>query len=70
MKAYDYILLSKIQNLTYPELRCNNCSPGFIAYLESLGHDVNQEWRIDDEKYSNKNITLPRARRDSDLTDS
>jgi len=70
MKAYDYLLLSKIHNLAYSELRCNECSQGFIAYLESLGYDTNQEWRIDDEKYSNKNITLSGTRRDSDFTDS
>ena len=69
MKAYDYILLSKVHNLSYSEMRCNNCSPGFIAYLESLGHDVNQEWRITDE-YTKKSITFSRDRGDSDLTDS
>ena len=69
MKAYDYILLSKIHNLTYPELRCNNCSPEFLAYLESLGHDVNQEWRITDE-YTKKSITFSRDRHNSDFADS
>ena len=69
MKAYDYILLSKVHNLSYSEMRCNNCTPEFLAYLESLGYDTNQEWRITDE-YTKKDINFPRNRRSSDLTDS
>ena len=69
MKPYDYILLSKVHNLSYSEMRCNNCTPEFLAYLESLGYDTNQEWRITDE-YTKKDINFPRNRRSSDLTDS
>ena len=69
MKPYDYILLSKVHNLSYSEMRCNNCPPEFLAYLESLGYDTNQEWRITDE-YTKKDINFPRNRRSSDLTDS
>ena len=69
MKPYDYILLSKVHNLSYSEMRCNNCTPEFLAYLESLGYDTNQEWRITDE-YTKKDINFPRKRRSSDLTDS
>ena len=69
MKAYDYILLSKVHNLSYSEMRCNNCTPEFLAHLESLGYDINQEWRIDDDD-TKKDTTLSRHRSDSNFTDS
>lgn len=67
MHLYDFILLSKLHNLSYAEMRCNNCTPGFLAYLQAQGYDINNERSND---HARKNITFSRDRHNSDFADS
>ena len=66
MHLYDFILLSKVHNLSYSEMRCNNCTVEFLNYLESKGYDTNQR----SNSHVRKNITFSRDRSDSNRIDS
>lgn len=66
MHLYDFILLSKVHNLSYSEMRCNNCTVGFLNYLESKEYNINQR----SDSHVRKNITFSRGRSDNNRIDS
>jgi hypothetical protein len=68
MHLYDFILLSKVHNLSYSELRCTSTTEGFMKFLTLRGYDVNQ--RSNSNEYISKNTLALSRNNCSNITDS